>query len=219
MTRSRWVLGIGIGLVAVGVATRMVFVASSARTPTSASALVRSASPAPHRPRSDASGGATASRSSGGLGAPVAPNGTFLAASGHTETLASFRGRPVLVWFIAGGCASCAVSIPAVARHFGELRADGVTVLSLGLSNDFAAGTKGLANLLDFAHAAGGAAVSRPGWEWGLASTSLAVAYDLPGTPDVYALIGPRGHIRYRGSVPVSTMPALLRAARALRSH
>jgi hypothetical protein len=151
--------------------------------------------------------------------APLAPNGTFLAADGKTTTIAAARmGKPTLVWFIDGGCASCAASIPAVAAHFSQLRADGVQVLSLGLAGDFAKGTKGLRELETFAHDAGGAKVSQPGWHWGLASLSLSEAYDPTGTPDVYVLVGPKGHVRYRGSVPVSTMPALLRAAAALRT-
>lgn len=217
MRRSPWALGVGVGLVVAGVATRAVIVAESGRRPSPRQAVLRSASPATRRPRTDAGSRTTAPRTTGGLGVPIAPNGTFLAASGRTESVSSLRGGPVLLWFVAGGCASCAVSIPAVASHFRQLRADGVTVVSLGLSNDFAAGAKGLADLLAFARAAGGAAVFRPGWDWGLASTSLAMAYDPSGTPDVYALIGPGGHIRERGGVPVSTMPALLRAAAALR--
>jgi len=58
--------------------------------------------------------------------------------------------------------------------------------------------------------------VRRPGWSWGMASRSLSLAYDPDRVPDVYVLIDRNGRLRYRGSVPVSTMPELLAAAARL---
>jgi len=153
--------------------------------------------------------------------ATPAPNGTFVTASGATATVASLRGAPTMMWFVAGGCASCAASIPVVvAAHFHDLRATGLRVLTLGLYGDFAAGDKGVAQLLAFGHeAAFGEPIARPGWQWGMASKSLSLAYDPAGIPDLYVLIGPTGHIRYRNSVPGSTMKELLAAAKRLDNH
>lgn len=147
----------------------------------------------------------------------MAPNGTFTTLAGAPATIASLRGKPTMVWLVAGGCASCAASIPAVAQHLAQLRADGVQVVTLGLWGAFPAGEQGLAQLASFGRAAVGGSIARPGWSWGMASKALSVAYDPSGTPDLYALIGPDGHVRYQGSVPVSTMPQLLAAARRLR--
>jgi hypothetical protein len=147
--------------------------------------------------------------------APLAPNGTFTTASGAPATIASLRGKPTMVWFVAGGCASCAASIPAVAAHLGQIRGAGTQVLTLGLYGAFPTGKAGVAQLLSFGRAAAGADVTRPGWTWGMASLALSRAYDPGGIPDVYVLVGPHGHIRYRNSVPVSTMPQLLAAAAA----
>lgn len=149
----------------------------------------------------------------------VAPNGTYTTAAGTTATIAALSGKATMVWFVAGGCASCAASIPAVASHLGQLTGRGLRVLTLGLSGDFPAGRAGVAQLLSFGRSAAGSNVERPGWRWGMASKPLSVAYDPSGTPDVYVLIGPGGHIRYRSSVPVSTMPKLLAAAGALGGH
>jgi hypothetical protein len=176
-----------------------------------------------------AAGRGTAAPQSGGHGAgpravvpgpvvvpgPDAPGGTFTAISGKTVTIASLRGKPAMVWFVAGGCASCAASIPAVAAHLRQLTAGGLRVVTLGLAGDFPAGKQGLADLSIFGRAAAGGSVTRPGWIWGIASQGLSQAYDPGGTPDVYTLISPFGHITYRGSVPVSTMPQLLAAARS----
>lgn len=146
--------------------------------------------------------------------AELAPDGIFTTAAGTTTTIASLRGTPTMVWFVAGGCASCAASIPAVAAHLGQLTRRGLRVLTLGLSGDFSAGRAGVAQLLSFGRSAAGSNVERPGWLWGMASKLLSVAYDPSGTPDAYVLIGAGGHIRYRSSVPVSTMPEAARRGR-----
>ena len=122
-----------------------------------------------------------------------------------------------MVWFVAGGCASCAASIPAVAAHFRELTSRGLRVLTLGLYGYFPSGKKGVTELLSFARSAATEQhISRHDWEWGVASKSLSLAYDPTGTPDLYVLIGSKGHIRYRNSVPVSTMGELIAAATRL---
>lgn len=151
--------------------------------------------------------------------ATLAPNGTYTTSSGTTATIASLRGTPTMVWFVAGGCASCAASIPAVASHLDQLTGAGLRVLTLGLYGDFASGKTGVAQLLSFGRAAAGTNVERPGWHWGMASKSLSLAYDPSGIPDLYVLVGPTGRIRYRNSVPDSTMAKLLAAAKRLGTH
>lgn len=168
---------------------------------------------------SAASPAAAPSVAASGTRAPLAPNGTFTTPNGATGTIASFRGKPTMVWFVAGGCASCAASIPAVAAHLGEITGHGVQVLTLGLYGDFPNGKGGVAQLLSFGQATAGSTVVRPGWHWGMASKALSMAYDPSGTPDQYVLVGPGGHIRYRNSVPDSTMTQLLAAATALSGH
>ncbi len=182
--------------------------ASKSKTAVSTSGATPAAAPA----------GALPSAGKGST-APLAPNGTFVTPAGITETVASFRGEPTMVWFVIGGCASCEASIPAVAGHLGQVTGDGVRVVTLGLYGAFPGGEAGAGQLVSFGRAAAGGSVKRPGWTWGMASESLSVAYDPTGTPDVYILIGPRGHIRYRNSVPASTMPQLLAAISALGGH
>jgi len=156
----------------------------------------------------------------------MAPNGSFVTLDSTTKEISSYRGKPVMVWFVVGGCASCAVSIPAVSRVLPKLRADGVQVLTLGLWGDFPPGPQGLSSLAQFGRLAldgyaglkAGTSIQRPGWVWGMASKPLSLTYDPSGTPDVYALIGPNGHLRYRNSVPASTIPSLLKAASELHA-
>ncbi|MGC8514114.1 MAG: peroxiredoxin family protein, partial [Acidimicrobiales bacterium] len=182
---------------------------------------------APTALRTAGPGVSVASRPTGSIsppttpkGAPLAPNGDYTTPTGSNVTIASLRGKPTLVWFVAGGCASCSASIPAVASHFAQLTSNGLQVLTLGLYGNFPQGKKGAVQLVTFGRAATAwgswGNIERPGWTWGMASESLSMAYDPTGTPDVYTLIGPQGHIRYRNSVPVSTMAQLLAAVRSL---
>ena len=206
----RWVLGAGAVVLAAGLG------AYALAGTGSGTAIAKAQPAASEHHATSASAPASGSATTSTVGTP-APDGAFTNASGTAATIASLRGEPTMVWFVAGGCASCAASIPAVASHFDQLRAAGLRVLTLGLYGDFAAGRKGVAHLLSFGREATfGKPITRPGWEWGMASKSLSLAYDPAGIPDLYVLIGPTGAIRYRNSVPVSTMGALIAAARRL---
>jgi cytochrome oxidase Cu insertion factor (SCO1/SenC/PrrC family) len=152
------------------------------------------------------------------VGAP-APNGTFTTANGTQQTIASLRGHTTLVWLVAGGCASCAASIPTVTQHLAQLQAKGVQVVTLGLYGAFDNGKAGAAQLTAFGQAAAGTNVTRPGWTWAMPSEALSFAFDPSGNPDEYFLVNPDGYITYHNSVPVSTMPQLLAAAGTIPAH
>jgi hypothetical protein len=133
-------------------------------------------------------------------------------------TLATFRGHPVMVWFVANGCASCAVSVPAVAQNFQAFTRTGTRILVLGMYGAFDRGAAGRSELASFGRAAAGSAFANPAWTWALASARLTLAYDPGGVPDAYYLLDPAGRLVYRNSVPISTMGALLTHLQAAAS-
>ena len=151
-----------------------------------------------------------------GGGGPVAaatraaPGGVFTLLDHRRVSLASLRGRPVMVWFVAAGCSSCEASIPAVASHLGAFTRAGTRVLVLGMYGVFGPGPGGTAALASFGKAAAGTAFASPGWTWAVASEQLTAAFDPPGIPDTYFLLDAAGRVTYQNSVPVSTMGALL---------
>jgi hypothetical protein len=124
--------------------------------------------------------------------------------------LAAFYGHPLLVWFVANGCASCAVSIPAVARHLQAFSQSGIRILVLGMYGAFGSGASARSQLASFGRAAAGAAFTNPTWTWALASARLNIAYDPGGVPDEYFLLNANGRLIYRNSTPVWTMRSLL---------
>jgi hypothetical protein len=141
-------------------------------------------------------------------------NGALTLLDGNSTTLAGFRGRPMMVWFVANGCASCAASIPAVAKHLPAFAHANTRVLVLGIYGAFGTGGQARAQLASFGREGAGAQFNDPAWTWGIASAALTTAYDPGGVPDEYFLLDRTGRIAYRGSVPVSTMGALLQHLR-----
>lgn len=148
------------------------------------------------------------------VGAP-SPGGTFTGLDGHSADVASLRGKPTVLWFIAAGCSSCTASIPALADHLGELKADGVQVKVLDLSGDLGQGPTAAAALTKLGRGLAGQRFDDPTWTWGISSQELSFRYDQFGEPDVYYVLDRSGKITYQNGVPVSTMRQLLASAHA----
>ena len=142
------------------------------------------------------------------------PAGTFTSIDGKEIDVASYRGTPTLLWFIAAGCSSCTASIPAVAQHLHQLRSEGIHVAVIDLYGDLGSGTQGSAALRQLGTDLTGDQLTDPGWTWGISSHALSVRYDHLGEPDVYYLLDRTGKIIYQDGVPVSTMDQLLAAAK-----
>ncbi len=204
--RARWVTLVGVAALLVGALSAHVASGGRQLAPPGVTLPV----PAP------AAGRSAPAAASAPAPAPMAPDGSFITISGTTDSVASLRGQPTMLWFIVTSCASCAASAPALAQHFRQLTAGGLRVVSLDLYSDLPGGTTGERQLASFAHATTGATATDPAWTWALASRSLSQAYDPAGIPDLYYLLDRDGRVAYEDSVPVSTMTTLLRHAAAL---
>jgi hypothetical protein len=136
---------------------------------------------------------------------------------GNTTTLAQVKGGgAALVWFVSDGCASCSASVPVIASHLADFANAGVKVVALGMYGFFAPGSQGLAELASFVQQTAPGYFSNPDWAWAMASESLMADYDPQGNPDEYFLVDASGRIVYQGSVPVSSIGALLSQVRKL---
>ena len=159
------------------------------------------------RSASESKPSATASSAAAGL----APDGTFTTLDANTATVAALRGKamtvaglrgkPTLLWLLVTSCSSCVASAPAIAKALPSLQADGVQVVSLDLYGALPSTLQGFDQLAAWAAHNAGPAWSSTDWTWGMASEPLSLAYDPSGTPDLYVLIGPRGHLRYQDSL------------------
>ncbi len=158
----------------------------------------------------DAAGAGTASTAAVGGAAPA---GVFKTVTGAEIDIASYRGKPTLLWFVAAGCSSCTASIPALAGHLDELRADGVDVAVIDLYGDLGSGPKAAGSLRSLGQHLVGSRFDDSAWTWGISSRDLSFRYDQSGEPDVYYLVDRSGNITYKNTVPVSTMTELLQHA------
>jgi thiol-disulfide isomerase/thioredoxin len=137
----------------------------------------------------------------------VAPDGSFTTLGGGTETVASLRGQPVLLWFVTTWCSSCQAGTPAVAASLPKLAASHVRVVEVENYQDL--GQSG-PSIGQFAKVLAGSEYNNPDWTFGTASRGLFDAYNPKGYLDIYYLIDSSGKIVYVNSSPGSTMNQLL---------
>jgi len=177
----------------------------------------RSATPAAGTATGNAASGTTAESAStqpAKVGAP-SPAGAYTTLDGQAVDVASLRGKPTVLWFIAAGCSSCTASIPALADHLAELKADGVQVKVVDLYGDLGQGPKAAASLGKLGRGLAGRRFDDPTWQWGISSKELSFRYDQFGEPDIYYVLDRTGKITYQNGVPISTMDELLTNAHA----
>jgi thiol-disulfide isomerase/thioredoxin len=167
-----------------------------------------------------ASGRHTAAGGTSAAGGPMpaagsaAPDGSFTAVSGRTETIASLRGHKTLLWFVTTWCSSCQAGTQAMAGQVARPRAEGVRVVEVENYADL--GQPGQA-MTSFARQLAGAAYHDPGWTFGVASRALTRAYNPQGYLDIYFLLGSSGRVAYINAAPATTMSQLLARAGGLR--
>jgi len=148
------------------------------------------------------------------VGAP-SPAGAYTNLDGQAVDVASLRGKTTVLWFIAAGCSSCTASIPALADHLAELKADGVQVKVIDLYDDLGQGPKAAAALSKLGRGLAAKRFDDPTWQWGISSKELSFRYDQFGEPDIYYVLDRTGKITYQNGVPISTMDQLLATAHA----
>jgi thiol-disulfide isomerase/thioredoxin len=139
-----------------------------------------------------------------------APNGTFTSLAGQQESVASFQGKPTLLWFVSTWCSSCQAGTQAMAQNLSKLQADGVHVVEVELYKDL--GQSG-PSMQQFAKSLAGSNFTNPDWTFGVSSSALTHAYDPKGYLDIYYLLNSKGNVYYVNSTPSSTMPQLLQTA------
>lgn len=145
----------------------------------------------------------------------AAPDEPFTSASGGQKTVASFKGKPALLWFVTTWCPSCQAGTQTMAKNIGTLRAEGVRVAELELYRDLGGHGPSIGQFrARYAGAAGGS----PNWRWGQASKAMSYRYDPRGYLDIYYLLDKTGRIRYVNGSPADTMPDLLQQVRNMEA-
>ena len=125
----------------------------------------------------------------------TAPNYTFQLANGSTESLNNYKGEPLILWFVATWCSSCAQGNTAVANNLAFFKDHNVKILELEQYGDL--GSAGMP-ISQFISEYGNNNTYVTG---GVAGYNMTVAYNTPPTfqLDIYYLISPSGKILYVG--------------------
>ncbi len=125
----------------------------------------------------------------------TAPNYTFQLANGSTESLNNYGGKPLLLWFVATWCSSCAQGNAAVANNLAFFKDHNVKIIELEQYDDL--GSPGMP-ISQFISEYGNNNTYVQG---GIAGYNMTLAYNTPPTLqlDIYYLISPNGKILYIG--------------------
>ena len=126
-----------------------------------------------------------------------APNIPITLTNGTTLNLSSFRGKPVVLWFVATWCSSCADSASLLANdgYYNKIHAKGAELITVELYDDL--GYSG-PSISAFADSYGGG-TQNPGWLYGTSSLNATYSYDPKGYLDIYYVIDPKGVITNEG--------------------
>ena len=140
----------------------------------------------------------------------LAPNGELILTNGTVRDISYFRGEPVLIWFVATWCPSCAVGVYTLNNTISFFIDHHVTVIIVQLYNNL--GYSG-PNIIQFILESGGEYAYEHGYIIPAVSTyKLTKTYDPWGYPDIYYLINSNGKIVYINSEPTVTLHQLMGA-------
>lgn len=150
--------------------------------------------------------GSTLDSRLGGLPAPAVAGADLV--TGDRVSLASMRGRYVLVDFFASWCVPCQQEVPQIARFlFAHRSARDVAALGVDIDENAADGRAFLVR-----YGVGWPAIENPG-----GSKSVALAYGVIDPPESF-LVAPDGKVvaAIAGGVTVTSLDRLLAAARGV---
>jgi thiol-disulfide isomerase/thioredoxin len=134
-----------------------------------------------------------------------APNYTFTAENGSTLSLNNYKGTPILLWFVATWCDSCAEGNTAVADNLNFFETHNVKIVELEQYDDL--GESGM-SISQFISKYGN---NNSYVHGGVASYNMTLAYNTPPTMqlDIFYLISPSGKILYKGEGIANSIPQL----------
>lgn len=135
----------------------------------------------------------------------IAPNYAFQLENGTYSSISSYYGKPILLWFVATWCSTCAQGNEALASNLVFFQQHGVKIVELEQYNDL--GSPGMP-ISQFISKYGNNNTYVQG---GVAGYNMTVAYNTPPTfqLDIYYLISPTGKILYVGEGLVNGITAL----------
>lgn len=139
----------------------------------------------------------------------AAPDFTFTGLSGNSHSLSSYKGHPLVLWWVATFCSGCSEGTSYFAQnYYSQYHTEGVTLLEIEDYNDL--GQPG-PSMSSFATSNG--YNGQAGWVMGIGSASGTQSYNPNGYLDVYYVINAQGNIVSSGQVLSSSFSTALQQA------
>jgi thiol-disulfide isomerase/thioredoxin len=137
----------------------------------------------------------------------LAPSFPITLLNGSQTGLSQFHSKPVLLWFVATWCGSCAQGEQILSQqYYSQLNLKGVVILVIELYNDL--GQPG-PNISQFAQTYGGGA-DKLNWLYGTSTQGTTYTYDPQAALDVYYLLNRQGVIANEGFDLPSALPSIV---------
>lgn len=134
----------------------------------------------------------------------LAPVASFASLDGATTTLASFRGKKVMLWLVATWCSSCSAGAQVLASHINDI--SGLTVIALQTyKNDGYPGP----NMKEFATASAPKTLTNKNWVFGYITKASSAIYNPTHYADIYYLIDAKGVVRVISGAPAATLSTI----------
>jgi thiol-disulfide isomerase/thioredoxin len=138
-----------------------------------------------------------------------APNYGFFLANGSEVNINTYRGKPVLLWFVATWCSSCAQGNEVINQNYNFFKSHGITIVELELYKDLGYSGPPIADFVDsYALEAYSNGTVVPA----LAGYNMTAVYDLRGYLDIYYLLASNGTVLYINGSPSATLSQLEQA-------
>jgi thiol-disulfide isomerase/thioredoxin len=124
----------------------------------------------------------------------MAPNYGFLLTNGSNVNLSAYRGHPVLLWFVATWCSSCAQGNEVLDHNYTFFESHGIKVVEIELYKDLGYSGPPVASFVN-SYAPG--ALSNGTIIPAISGYNMSLAYDPKGYLDIYYLISKNGTVLY----------------------
>jgi cytochrome oxidase Cu insertion factor (SCO1/SenC/PrrC family) len=141
---------------------------------------------------------------------PLVPSG-FTSIQGQSISLASYKGKKLMVYLLATWCSSCQASLRTMINNASTLQKEGLEVVTLETDGD--AGYPG-PTMKQFLSETTNTNSLPSNFVFGTASKTLTASYNPNNTPDIYYLINPSGVVENISSTPSATMSTILKFAK-----
>ncbi len=135
----------------------------------------------------------------------LAPEAVFTDINGRRLKLSQFKGKKIMLWFLATWCPSCSAGANYLSKENDKL--SNLQIIALQTYGN--AGFPGI-KIGEFMKKYAPQVLEFDNWLWGEASEQATKTYNPQNLPDIYYLIDEKGIIRVVSSAPAGTLKTII---------